>query len=82
MSDQKKSVDILDHKFLYTAFHPTMSDHIICLEHNTYPKGQNCNTIQEPQNWFIGQEDLEDQSLLKKKKKESKKKARQKRAKK
>ena len=28
---------VIDHEFLYSSFHPTKSDVVVCLEKNVYP---------------------------------------------
>ena len=36
--DNFKKMKVIDHEFLYSSFHPTESDVVVCLEKNVYPK--------------------------------------------
>ena len=35
--DNFKRMKVIDHEFLYSSFHPTKSDVVVCLEKNVYP---------------------------------------------
>jgi hypothetical protein len=55
-NDTKKSLDVFQHNFLFSCFHPSETDTVLTLEQNIYPLGQTSYTLQD-QPGFWGNEE-------------------------